>query len=181
MSLDLKKTENNIKLKLKLEAINNQVSIFDILELFNLPHQGKFEQQLSCPLHEDKKPSARVYSNTNTFYCFSCASFLNPVSMTKRLLQAQTTTEAVDYLIRELGLVVEDMGDLSEKIRKVAEKGTVSSYKAYHEIEKMIAILFSNGKALEKYNELDKVFYGVDKNHEILLPDYQKIYSSILS
>lgn len=27
----------------------------------------------SCPAHEDRDPSLRIYTDTNSFYCFSCA------------------------------------------------------------------------------------------------------------
>ena len=96
-------------------------------------------------------------------------------------MQAKTSSEAVDHIIKELGIVVDDIDTIGDKIKKIAGDGTITAYKAYQEIDKMIKILFTNGKALEKYNLLDYAFYGVDKHHQLLLPDFRKVFQTICS
>lgn len=44
------------------------------------------EQQFSCDLHgdgRDSKPSARVYPDTNTFYCWGCQRSRDAIELTK--------------------------------------------------------------------------------------------------
>lgn len=35
---------------------------------------------ISCPFHDDKSPSFRIYDNTNTYHCFSCGDSGTPVN-----------------------------------------------------------------------------------------------------
>ncbi len=52
---------------------------------------------ISCPLHEDKTPSLCIYTNTNSYYCFSCGSGGSVIDFIKDICEV-TTKEAILYL-----------------------------------------------------------------------------------
>jgi len=66
--------------KARADRIREQVAITDVLASYGYmvnPSGGEREQQFSCDLHgdgTDSKPSARVYPETGSWYCFACAT-----------------------------------------------------------------------------------------------------------
>lgn len=54
---------------MEIAEIKSRLSLSEVLRHYNLrPDRNKM---LSCPFHEDKKPSMQVYEKTGTVYCFS--------------------------------------------------------------------------------------------------------------
>ncbi len=67
---------------------------------------GDREQQFSCDLHgsgHDNKPSARVYPDSNTWYCFGCGLTRDSIE-TLRAKQDLTFWRAVKILEQAVGL-----------------------------------------------------------------------------
>jgi len=62
--------------------IKEKITIFQILEYIgvNLLH-GHSTQQVLCPFHDDSKPSARIYQDTNKLFCFTCHRLWDPISV----------------------------------------------------------------------------------------------------
>lgn len=61
----------------RADAIRSKVSIYDVLGRYGYDIKSDYqvEQQFSCDLHgdtSDDKPSARVYPESNSWYCFAC-------------------------------------------------------------------------------------------------------------
>jgi len=55
---------------MEIRDIKTHLSILTVLNSYNLkPNKNNM---LKCPFHEDKDPSLKVYTNTNTFNCFGC-------------------------------------------------------------------------------------------------------------
>lgn len=55
---------------MEIRDIKTRLSILTVLNSYNLkPNKNNM---LKCPFHEDKDPSLKVYTNTNTFNCFGC-------------------------------------------------------------------------------------------------------------
>lgn len=53
-----------------ITIIKNKISITDILSLYNIKaNKANF---INCPFHNEKTPSCKIYTKTNTFKCFSC-------------------------------------------------------------------------------------------------------------
>lgn len=57
--------------ELRVAAVRRHVTIFDVFERMGIdvPHET---QQMRCPFHADRSPSARVYADQNKLYCFTC-------------------------------------------------------------------------------------------------------------
>lgn len=66
--------------KARADRIRSEVSLLDVLASYGYnvhSDGGDREQQFSCDLHgdgQDSKPSARVYPETQRWYCFACAT-----------------------------------------------------------------------------------------------------------
>lgn len=57
------------------------VSIFDVLEYYGVGLAGRVTQQICCPVHQDRSPSARVYADGNKVYCFKCAKLWDVIAL----------------------------------------------------------------------------------------------------
>jgi DNA primase catalytic core len=55
---------------MEIREIKSSLNILTVLNHYNL--QANKNGMLKCPFHEDKTPSLKVYTNTNTFNCFGC-------------------------------------------------------------------------------------------------------------
>jgi hypothetical protein len=88
--------------KLK-ELIVEKLSLADIMIKYGVqfaynPHLTS-EVQFKCPIHgKDTKPSARLYNNTKTCYCWVCRKAWDVVSFTKEM-EKFSFGETLNYLI----------------------------------------------------------------------------------
>ena len=66
------------RIRRRADRVKTRIAITRVLSDFGYmvrPDAGDREQQFSCDLHgdgQDNKPSARVYPETNSWYCFAC-------------------------------------------------------------------------------------------------------------
>jgi hypothetical protein len=86
----------------RLERIKEEVDILALLEDFGFHVRADMdrEQQFSCRLHgdgRDSRPSARVYPETHSWYCWACQKSRDAVS-TVREIQNISFMEAVKWL-----------------------------------------------------------------------------------
>lgn len=64
---------NSLGLELRAINIKGRITIFQALEFIGLHLlHGHSTQQIVCPFHDDTKPSARAYQDSNKFFCFTC-------------------------------------------------------------------------------------------------------------
>lgn len=57
---------------MEIRDIKAHLGILTVLNSYNLkPNKNNM---LKCPFHEDKEPSLKIYTNTNTFNCFGCGA-----------------------------------------------------------------------------------------------------------
>lgn len=91
------------------DRIREHVSIVQVLATLGYDVRedgGDREQQFRCDLHgsgHDDKPSARVYPDSNSWYCFGCGLTRDPIE-TLRAKQGQSFWEAVKVLEQAVGL-----------------------------------------------------------------------------
>ena len=90
----------------RAEAFQNVVSIFDVLDVLGVEHHGVGTYQISCPnpRHEDVNPSARVYANSNTVYCWTCGATWDVVELVK-IAKDFSFQQACDLLELKFGAV----------------------------------------------------------------------------
>ena len=75
--------------KLAADRIREEVRILDVLVAYGYavhPSGGDREQQFSCDLHgdgNDTKPSARVYPDSASFYCFACGRTRDAITLVR--------------------------------------------------------------------------------------------------
>ncbi len=55
---------------MEIREIKSSLNILTVLQHYNL--SANKNSMLKCPFHDDKDPSLKVYTNTNTFNCFGC-------------------------------------------------------------------------------------------------------------
>ena len=73
------------------------IRIEDVVVRFLNISPEKLGCNISCPFHEDKKPSLRIYTNKNRFVCFSCGASGMPIDFIIKLKECDFKT-AVNIL-----------------------------------------------------------------------------------
>lgn len=71
------------KLSIRAAAILANITIFQVLDTYRIPYAGKITQQIRCPVHKDRTPSARVYADNNKVYCFTCAKLWDVIELVR--------------------------------------------------------------------------------------------------
>lgn len=175
---DLDRKVKAIRTRQRLEQVEKEISLFDVLDHFKVPYRGRFEHQISCPLHKDVKPSGRVYPETDSFYCFSCKSSLTPARMAQRLLEAGMSA-TLDYLIDVFGITIDEAA-LDERQKEVEDKGTIKVFEAYKTISNVAVKLFNKDEVFVRLNKLDKVFLPLSSSEDLLQEEFDSISESIL-
>lgn len=175
---DLDRKVRAIRTKQKLEQVERAISLFDVLDHFKVPYRGRFEHQISCPLHKDIKPSGRIYPETDSFYCFSCKAALTPARMAQRLLEAGLSA-TLDYLIDTFGITI-DESVLDERQKEVEERGTIKVFEAYKTISNVASKLFNKEEVFIRMNKLDKIFLSLSSSEDLLQEEFDSISEEIL-
>lgn len=62
----------------RIQAANEMVSIYDLIE--DVSSQSE-PRQIHCPVHNDTRKSARVFPDSNSVYCWTCARAYDPVAL----------------------------------------------------------------------------------------------------
>ncbi len=56
------------------------ISIYDVLRHYGVETPDE-TVSIPCPVHKDSRPSARVYRDTNSVYCWTCQRSWTPVQL----------------------------------------------------------------------------------------------------
>lgn len=79
-------------------------------------------QQVPCPVHEDRHPSARFYADTNSLFCFTCQKTFDPISLVQAKL-GLSFTDAIAWLDQAFDVlpIPEGLGTfVRAQVRRVA-------------------------------------------------------------
>jgi len=84
---------------------SSQITIFQVLEALGVGDGGPEEtRQIACPVHQDRRPSARVYGgDENRLYCFTCGRGWDVVGLVMAV-QHLTYPAAADWLMETFNL-----------------------------------------------------------------------------
>lgn len=117
----------NPRTQRRLDRIKAEVDILVLLEGFGFQVRGDMdrEQQFPCRMHgsgEDNKPSARVYPETHSWYCWGCQKSRDAVS-TVREQTSLGFMEAIGWLEQKFSLpaLAFQDGDAYERKETAAE------------------------------------------------------------
>lgn len=66
-----------------VRIVDDRLDIFAIAERYGYGWGGSIgrPQQVHCPLHNDSTPSARVYPDSNSGYCWTCQESFGPTRL----------------------------------------------------------------------------------------------------
>jgi hypothetical protein len=110
------------------DLLVEKLDLADVLLKYNVkfqfdPHLTN-EVQYKCPIHgRDNKPSARLYNNTKSCYCWVCRKAWDVVSFTKEM-EKLSLNEALQYLVNRYHIDVSSIPDgpnLDAKVVSCAE------------------------------------------------------------
>lgn len=105
-----------------VRTVDEAVSIFTVAAHYGLPwgtDTGR-NQQVHCPMHDDKTPSSRVYSHSNSGYCWTCQAAYGP-SKLAAVMEGTSVTRAAHILARRYAVDTQPDADLDE-FRALADR-----------------------------------------------------------
>lgn len=120
-------TSGSSRSKQRADRIREEIGIARLLSDLGYPvhpDAGDREQQFPCDLHGDgidNKPSARVYPQSQSWYCFMCDKTRDAIS-TIREKKDMSFSEACAWLEKEYGLPPLPWGDFVEDEEAVAAR-----------------------------------------------------------
>jgi hypothetical protein len=102
-------------LAVKASIIKASLSIFDVLRKLGKDVEGKETQQILCPnpQHPERRPSARVYEDSNHVHCFGCGRTWDPVGVVK-VVKGLSDEGAVEWL--SLHFALPDLGSMAPTV-----------------------------------------------------------------
>lgn len=89
----------------RIENIKNSVSLWDVLDMFNVDNNRDVDRHIYCPFHYETQPSFKVYRAEDgvlTFYCFSCQRGGDVIRLYQLLKQREDPSFARGSAIVEL-------------------------------------------------------------------------------
>lgn len=99
----MNKLENRIKFLSSHQQHNNDsfdletIKAIPIMDILNIIGVEAIENKIICPFHDDKNPSCYIYEKTNSFFCFSCNTGGDNISLIMELKQI-SFRDACQYL-----------------------------------------------------------------------------------
>lgn len=138
-----------------IDQIKNTIPIMDVLERYacvNFSQVRISRQQFNirCPFHNDRNPSFTVYTDTNTFRCWSGCNEGKPGDVINivELTHGVETKEAIVILINDYGLEKPDSEQAKEWQKKRAYRERLSAHKK--EINKKVFEAINTLKEVER-------------------------------
>lgn len=98
-----------------LRRVDEAVDIYDVADRYGLgwgENTGK-ASQVHCPMHNDSTPSARVYPDSNSGYCWTCQKSFGPIALTASQ-EGIGWSAAAEMLARRHGVDITPGSDLGE-------------------------------------------------------------------
>lgn len=144
-----------LSLDLRIQQLRSKLTIFQVLERLGVElSRGASTQQIPCPFHDDRRPSARLYSDTNRLYCFTCARTWDQISsvVSRRDL---SYPEAVRWLEEQfqISYSVDDLTSVMRAKLTPPSKPPVNLVALFQEVEKRL-IDARHALGLERYCKL---------------------------
>lgn len=186
----------------KVSIIKERISIIQLLQHYNIQiNRAGF---CICPFHNEKTPSMRVYTKTNSVYCFGGCKFSGDIIKFVQQMENTDFNGAINYIDtvfrlgltnyrvnrHQLGLI--EKNERARKDRLAAEEKTMADQQAEyirlceetHILENVYRILFPKIDIHSESEDAESAFETallIEKNQsriwelfEILPSDYPK-------
>jgi DNA primase len=172
--------------KARADRIRAEIPVVEVLASYGyaVHSGGDREQQFSCDLHgdgTDQKPSARVYPDTNSWYCFACSTSRDSIQ-TVREKEGLDFRAACDLLERRFNLPPLQWSQDEDEVGRFDLESVLETpvFTASDARARVAALLNSvtNEKSLplEKilrlWEEHDRLALLLEKNSEGLLDEF---------
>lgn len=86
----------------RIAQIRKYVTIFEVLRTMGHEYE-EATQQIKCPFHEDRSPSARVYADQNKVYCFTEQKSWDVIDAAQEILKG-SLPDALTWLEQEFSV-----------------------------------------------------------------------------
>lgn len=101
-------------------SMNRDIPIEDVIKEYSgislTPRGEAGKANINCPSpeHQDEKPSARIYKDSNKCKCFTCNEVFNPIGLAKKIYPELRFSELCQKLINDFGLNIYDYSNMKE-------------------------------------------------------------------
>lgn len=105
----------------RIEFVRAKVRMTQLMDHFG--HRYRLHGNMKCPFHDDTNPSARLYADQDTFWCWTCSP--------------DHGVDIIEYVILELSLVEEVRGN-----RKLSKEKlhSLATFKALEYLESEFSV-----------------------------------------
>jgi DNA primase len=101
---------------MEISDIKQHLNILTVLGKYGLKPDK--HNMLVCPFHEDKSPSLKIYTKTNTFHCFGCSATgdgIQFIEMFEKLSKHEAIEKAKTLIDPGYNLIINPMEQTEEK------------------------------------------------------------------
>lgn len=85
-----------------------KINIFEVLDRLHISYGVKHTHQIRCPFHDDLKPSARIYEDSNTIYCWVCNKTWDNLELVRDVL-GLSYKDGVEWFRKRFGVKLEKL------------------------------------------------------------------------
>lgn len=168
-----------------IDLIKNSIPIMDVVDRYSAAHYAsarasRSQFNICCPFHDDRNPSLTVYTDTNTFRCWSGCNDgkRGDVIDIVKLSWNVNTKEAIRILIADYGLENPDSKQEKEwrkkrayqersvALKKETNKKIIEAIDALKEVEQLAKAILAT---IRKVEDLECVG---DLYHVVIQIDY---------
>ena len=89
------------KMHFDIDKIKEQVNITELVQSYGLDIKNNM---LKCPFHADKTPSMKLYTESNSFYCFGCGAAGDTIKFVE-LIENADFNGACEKLVQNFNIV----------------------------------------------------------------------------
>lgn len=145
------------KLSVRAAAILANITIFQVLEVYRVPFAGKVTQQIRCPVHKDRTPSARVYADNNKVFCFTCSKLWDVIELVRS--RESTDFEGALVWLETQFLVPPASANLTQVLRSQIRRRTEPKPDELYDLVEARIIAHRDRLGMVKYT---KAFFALD-------------------
>lgn len=103
----------------RIEYVRQKIRLTDVMKHFG--HRYRLHGNMLCPFHEEENPSARLYADQDTFWCWVCSP--------------NHGVDVVEYVILALGIEEDVKAHLHQKGRDLDKAHSIATLRGLEYLE----------------------------------------------